>query len=167
MTIPTEAPQSIDIKPVPKPVAVETFFRTMPNYSPDRDRVFKVKAKAAFFDDPVNIYEKTAGNIVAKRSDDGNEEVEYFILMDPKEFKTIYKDEETVIVRDIGRPVKFIPMVENVYYTKPELPQINQLGIDDSLLLFLNPETVTWVNPSELPKYDPALDTTNQTVSQG
>lgn len=157
-----------EVKPIPSPKTIETFFKTMPDGHPDRNRVFKIRYKTPFYTNPADDYEKTAGIIIEKKNEEQNVEHDYFVMMDPDEFNKLYGEYPGDInVRNIKRVVKFLPMVEPLYYKEPDINIVRQLYVGDELYAFLNPAAVSWVNPKTLPDYDPSIDTSGYGRSQG
>lgn len=166
----TQVPQ-VEIKPVPTPKeSIERFFRTMPDDAPERDMVFKIRSRTFFYDDFEDSEDKTktwGGQLIDKQTDEGETDPEYFVIMDPEEFKKIYGTTDKIIVRNIGRAVGFAPMVETLYYHKQNKTDIRRTNIDELIYLFLNPAAVSHVDPEDLPAYDLSLDISTQRVSQG
>lgn len=165
-----------EIEPIPTPQeSIERFFKTMPDDAPERDMIFRIRAKTYFYMKRKDSEDKTkpwAGRIIPKVSEDGVKDPEYLIMMDPEEFRAIYEITDKVRVRNVGRAIGFSPVVENVYYheqkdQKKEDSKVQKLNIDSTIYVFLNPASMSSVDPKELPAYDPSLDTSNQTVSQG
>lgn len=166
-----EVTETIEVEKIIEPKIplkedIETYFKTMPDGDPTRDRIFKVRYRTPFYANSDNEDTHShKGNIIQKIGVDDKKrtttEDDYYVLMEDAEFKSLFPQNEEVVVRNVQRAVKFRTIgVDPIYYKEPGKTKVKKLSVGDNLFVFLNPSWISRVNPHELPAYDSDVDTT-------
>ena len=157
------------IRPTLSEKLVKDVFEKILDNDPRRKRVFKIRSRTHFYrssDDEDN--NGHVGTLVEK-VEEGQRigikpktENDYYLFMAEGEFEKLYgKNPEKVQVKNVGRAVSFVPDIEPLYLRKPSSQTIVKSETDDLFYAFLNPTAVSWVDPKDLPAYNPSVTKAN------